>query len=126
MGDDGRGSEEKGKGKGRRTCAWTAEHEYHRHFFFVEYGLGGRALGSISALVGAGEVQGISDLLYDVGSHRGLDQESVRARRAGGRSGGGVRMRGLWLRGGGRERNMRRRKREQLRRREPGLVRLWV
>ena len=83
----------KGPGEGRRTCAWTAKHEYHRHFFFVEYGLGGRALGSIPVLVGSGEVQGISDLLYDVGSHRGLDQESVRAKQGGDRSGGGVRMR---------------------------------
>jgi hypothetical protein len=69
-------------------------------------------------------VQGISDLLYDVGRHRGLDLESVRARRAGGRSGGDVKMtRGRWLRGGGRESNTLQRKRELLRRREPGLVR---
>ena len=87
-----------GKERKTLTCAWTAEYEYHRHFFIVEYGLGGRALGSISALVGAGEVQCIRDLLYDVGrSHdrRGLDQESVRARRVDGRSGGDGKMRGL-------------------------------
>jgi len=83
-----------GRGKrGDHTGAWTTEHENHRHLFFLEYGLVGCALDLISALVGAREVQGISDLLYEVGCHRGLDRESGQARRAGGRLGGGVKMR---------------------------------
>ena len=84
----------------RHTGAWAAEHEYHRHFLFLEYGLllsfatssSGRL---ILVLVGARDVEGISDLLYDVGCHRGhcLDQECEQARRVGGRLGVGVRKR---------------------------------
>lgn len=115
-----REKEEKKRGQRKEerthTGARTAEHEYHGHLFFLEYGL-----------VGGGDVQCVSDLLYEVGCHRGLDpdQESARARRADGRSGGVVRMRERWPRGGVRECSTRRRKRERLRRREPGLVRLW-
>ena len=111
-----------GRREGKRhTSAWAAKHEYHRHLVFLKNGFFGCALGSrrrcrcvILLLVGTREVEGISDLLYEVGSHRGPDQTSARARRAGGRLSGGVRMRVRWLRGGGRERSMRRRKRGRL------------
>lgn len=107
----------------RHTGSWAAEHEYHGHLFLFEYGFFGFALSSrrcrrvILALVYARDVEGISDLLYEVGGHRdhGPDQASARARRAGGRSSGGARMRVRWLRGGGRGRSTRRRRRGRLR-----------
>jgi hypothetical protein len=85
----------------RHTGSWAAEHEYHRHLFFLEYGLLSFASSSSSGrlilvLVDARDVEGISDLLYDVGCHRGhgcLDQGSEQARRAGGRLSVGVRKR---------------------------------
>lgn len=76
----------------RHTGSWTTEHEYHRHLFFLEYGLlsfasssGGRLI--LLLFVNARDMEGVSDLLYDVGCHRGhdLDQASEQARRAGGR-----------------------------------------
>jgi hypothetical protein len=89
-----------------RTCAWAAEHEYHCHLCFVEFGL---------LLFGrAGEMRRISDLLYDVGCHRGLDRGCVLARQVDDRSGGDVRMRGKSLRGDGRGCNRLRRRRVPL------------
>lgn len=97
-----------------RTSAWTAEYEYHRHVFFVKFWLLGFGRD--------GEMQRISDLLYDVGCHRGLDRGCVLARQVDGRSGGDVRMRGKLLRGDVRGRNRLRRKRVPLLRIVPGLV----
>lgn len=87
-----------GAGK-RHTSSWAAEHEYHRHLLFLEYGLlsftSGSSFRLVLVLVDARDVEGISDLFYDVGCHRGhgLDQASEQARRAGGRLSVGVRKR---------------------------------
>ena len=83
----------------RHTGSWPAEHKYHCHLFFLQYGLLSFASSSsgrlILVLVDARDVEGVSDLLYDVGCHRGhcLDQACEQARRAGGRLSVGVRKR---------------------------------
>jgi hypothetical protein len=96
------------------TGARAAEHEYHSHLCFVKFGflVFGRA----------GEMQRISDLLYEVGCHRGLDRVCVLARQVGGRSGGDVRTRGKSLRGDVLGRNRLRRRRVPLLRIVPGSV----
>lgn len=106
----------------RHTGSWATEHEYHRHLFFLEYGLLSFASSSSGRLIllllgDARDMEDVSDLLNDVGCHRGhdLDQASERARRAGGRLSVGERKRVQWLRDGVRECNMRQRRRERLR-----------
>ena len=83
----------------RHTGSWAAEHEYYCHLLFLKYGLLSFASSSSGRLilvrVDAGDVENVSDLLCDVGCHRGhgLDQANEQARREGGRLSVGVRKR---------------------------------